>query len=304
MEELRREIIELRQSKEDLSESIDKYRALIESTDDSIYLIDKSARYLFMNKKHLSRMRLNGDTILGRAYGDFHSKEEAGMFKGQIETVLKTGESAQFEHKSGRDGGYFLRTMSPVMDASNSIIAVTVISKNITPLKNLEAQLYALSLSDELTGLYNRRGFMTLAEQQMKISKRMKRHMLLIFADMDQMKHINDAHGHAEGDRAIKDLGDILKATFRESDIIGRIGGDEFVMLITTFLNGSEKLYLNRLFQNIDKFNSSKIRPYAISVSIGMVVSNPYGTPTIQELLERADQRMYENKSSAQKTGQ
>jgi diguanylate cyclase (GGDEF)-like protein/PAS domain S-box-containing protein len=302
IEELRHEIAELKRSKEELSESIDKYRTLIESTDDSIYLIDKSSRYLFMNKKHLSRMELDVKEVLGKTYGDFHSKEETGMFLEQIEKVLKTGESAQFEHKSVRDGGYFLRTMSPVMDASNSIKAVTVISKNITPLKNLEAELYALSLSDELTSLYNRRGFMTLAGQQLKISKRMKRHMLLIFADMDHMKVINDSYGHSQGDKALKDLGEILRNTFRESDIIARIGGDEFVILITAFQNGAENLYLGRLCNNIEKFNGSKIRPYTISVSIGMVVSDPFESYSVEVLLEHADRRMYERKISGQKS--
>jgi diguanylate cyclase (GGDEF)-like protein len=144
---------------------------------------------------------------------------------------------------------------------------------------------------------------MTLAGQQIKISRRMKRHMLLIFADMNRMKHINDTYGHAQGDKALKDLSEILRMTFRESDIIARIGGDEFVILITAFQNGAENIYLGRLYQNIDKFNKSKIRPYAIAVSIGMVVSNPAVSSSVDDLLDSADQRMYQHKTSFQKTG-
>jgi diguanylate cyclase (GGDEF)-like protein len=133
------------------------------------------------------------------------------------------------------------------MDSTNAIKAVTVISKNITPLKTLEAKLYALSFSDELTRLYNRRGCFTLADQQLKISRRTKKPMPLIFADLNDFKLINDTFGHDMGDSALRVFTAILKQTFRESDIIARIGGDEFVILITAFKAGEEGAYLKRL---------------------------------------------------------
>jgi diguanylate cyclase (GGDEF)-like protein/PAS domain S-box-containing protein len=240
--------------------------ALIESTDDSIYLVDKKARYLFMNKKHLARMGLRIEELLGKGYGDFHSQDETGTFVHQVDTVFKTGESCQYEHRSVRDGGYFLRTLSPVAGSSDTIKAVTVISKNITSLKTLEAELYALSLADELTSLYNRRGFLTLSEQQIKIARRMKQRLLLIYADMNEMKKINDTFGHAKGDEAIKALAEILKNTFRESDIIARIGGDEFAILATTFRARSERTYMERLKANIDAYNA---------ISTGIFICDP-----------------------------
>ncbi len=97
--------------------------------------------------------------------------------------------------------------------------------------KQTEKVIQNLSITDELTSLLNRRGFFTLAEQQIKIARRTGREMVLLFADLDKLKWINDTWGHAEGDRALCEVGKILKNTFRESDIIARIGGDEFVML-------------------------------------------------------------------------
>jgi PAS domain S-box-containing protein len=158
-EETLKELLELREQNQDLHQMLkgmaqaadelrdhlEKYMALIESTDDSIYLVDKKARYLFMNKKHLARMGLRIEELLGKGYGDFHSQDETGTFVHQVDTVFKTGESCQYEHRSVRDGGYFLRTLSPVAGSSDTIKAVTVISKNITSLKTLEAELYALS---------------------------------------------------------------------------------------------------------------------------------------------------------------
>jgi diguanylate cyclase (GGDEF)-like protein/PAS domain S-box-containing protein len=296
--ERKSEIDELKRATQELCESIEKYRVVIESTDDSIYLVDTKCRYLFMNKKHLSRMKLNADAVLGREYGDFHSDEETIIFRNQVKKVLSTGESAQFEHRSKRDGGYFLRTMSPVIDSANSINAVTVFSKDITPLKVLEAELYALSLSDDLTSLYNRRGFMTLALQQLKISRRMRRKMLLIFVDMDYLKSINDSYGHADGDTALRAMAVILKKTFRESDILARIGGDEFAVLITDVENGCEEYYLNRLSRNIEEFNRKGSRPYLLSASTGAVLSEPSAESTIDDLLMSADQRMYEQRAA------
>jgi diguanylate cyclase (GGDEF)-like protein/PAS domain S-box-containing protein len=295
-------IANMKQAEEELRDRVEKYAALIESTDDSIYLLDQKSRYLFMNRKHLQRMGLRAEEVLGKAYGDFHSPEETIEFNLQVEKVLQTGESAHHEHKSARDGGYFLRTLSPVMDSSGTIKTVTVISKNITPLKTLEAQLYALLLSDELTQLYNRRGFLTLANQQIKISRRIKRSMLFIYADVDGFKLINDTYGHAEGDIALKDLTEILKQTFRESDIIARIGGDEFVILITAFQTGKERVYLKRLHDNIEQFNGKKVRSYHLSIITGVVVYDPATSHTIEEMLSNADRSMYEQKTTAQKS--
>jgi diguanylate cyclase (GGDEF)-like protein/PAS domain S-box-containing protein len=291
----------MEKTEKELRDSVERYSALIESTDDSIYLVDKKSRYLFINKKHLHRMALRADEVLGKSYGAFHSPDETREFVHQIQNVLQTGESSQHEHRSTRDGGYFLRTLSPVMNSTGKIKAVTVISKNITPLKMLEAKLYALSLYDELTQLYNRRGFMTLADQQIKISKRKKRPLLLIFADVNNFKMINDTYGHAEGDIALRELAAILKQTFRESDIITRMGGDEFVILITSFRSGKESLYLRRLNHNVERFNRSGTRPYVLSISTGVVVFDPATFCSIDELLKDADRSMYERKRAAQK---
>ena len=165
-----------------------------------------------------------------------------------------------------------------------------------------KAELYELSLSDELTLLYNRRGFLTLADQQLKISRRIKEPMLLIFADMDDFKRINDTYGHAVGDAALKEFTAILKKTFRESDIIARIGGDEFVILITAFDSGKENTCLKRLLQNVERFNNRSEHRYSLSISTGLVVCDPATPCTIEALLSEADRRMYEQKAALQKS--
>jgi len=158
-----------------------------------------------------------------------------------------------------------------------------------------EETLLALSLIDELTGLYNRRRFFVLTEQSLKLSVRTKKKLLLLFIDMDNLKWINDHHGHNEGDQALIDLANILKKTFRESDIVARIGGDEFVVLSeSTDENG--EIILTRLYENIKDHNTKRSRVYSLSISVGATQFDPNHPVSIDELLSKADALMYAQK--------
>jgi PAS domain S-box-containing protein len=110
---------------------------------------------------------------------------------------------------------------------------LTLFLHDITERKNYEAQLHQLSISDELTGLFNRRGFMALAEKHLKMAQRGGKDIFLLYADFDNMKLINDSLGHAAGDNALVETATILKNTFRQADLIGRVGGDEFIVLMS-----------------------------------------------------------------------
>jgi diguanylate cyclase (GGDEF)-like protein len=157
-------------------------------------------------------------------------------------------------------------------------------------------ELRTLSLSDELTGLYNRRGFFILAEQQIKIATRTRRGMLLVSADLDGLKKINDGFGHHEGDRAIVDASQILRQSFRESDIISRIGGDEFVVLITEKPDINAEVLFSRLRKNLEVHNRRVQRPYLFSISMGVAAFDPQNPSDLNSLLIAADKSMYENK--------
>jgi diguanylate cyclase (GGDEF)-like protein len=158
-----------------------------------------------------------------------------------------------------------------------------------------EEALVALSLVDELTGLHNRRRFFILTEQYLKVAVRTKKSLLLLFIDMDNLKWINDNHGHNEGDQALIELANILKKTFRESDIIARIGGDEFVVLSeSTDENG--EIVLTRLYENIKDHNAKSSRCYTLSISVGTTQFDPKSPVSIDELLSKADALMYAEK--------
>ena len=134
------DITERKQAEEALREREEKYRSLVESTEDSIYLVDRNSTYLFMNEKHLSRLGLQPDEFLGRTYGEFHSEDDTHAFSAIVEKVFIADRPIQQEHRSLRDDNYFLRTLSPVKDPGNNTISVTVVSKDITELvKSQEA---------------------------------------------------------------------------------------------------------------------------------------------------------------------
>jgi diguanylate cyclase (GGDEF)-like protein len=158
-----------------------------------------------------------------------------------------------------------------------------------------EEVLLALSLTDELTGLYNRRRFFVLTEQYLKVAIRTKKRSLLLYIDMDDLKWINDSYGHHEGDHALIDLAGILKKTFRESDIIARIGGDEFVVLLESTIENDEIL-ITRLYENIKAYDDKGPRRYQLSISVGTAQFNPENPISIDELLSKADALMYAQK--------
>jgi diguanylate cyclase (GGDEF)-like protein len=166
--------------------------------------------------------------------------------------------------------------------------------------KRMAAEMLALSLTDHLTGLYNRRGFVTLAQQQLKIEQRATENMSLLFSDIDLLKEINDSLGHSEGDEAIVQVASILKETFRESDIIARIGGDEFVVLATRVEAKGTDILEKRLQQHIDSHNAKKNRDYEISISTGIAHIDPDSRLSIDELVSKADAAMYEQKRHRQ----
>jgi len=167
---------------------------------------------------------------------------------------------------------------------------------DITERKRTEEALRMLSLADELTGLYNRRGLFTFADQRLKIANRMKKKILLLFADLDDLKWINDNFGHHEGDIALIEVADILKKTFRESDFIARVGGDEFVVLAGETEEANAELLTARLLESLRAYNAKKKHGYNLSISIGISKYDPEIPCSIKELIDKADRMMYKKK--------
>jgi diguanylate cyclase (GGDEF)-like protein/PAS domain S-box-containing protein len=175
------------------------------------------------------------------------------------------------------------------------IIDITRQKAAETALRQREEQLRMLSLSDDLTGLYNRRGLFALGEHTMRIARRRARRLGIIYIDVDSLKTINDRFGHAQGDEALRMAADVVRASVRESDVVGRVGGDEFVVLAEDDTGVTQDL-VARLRRRLDMANTKAGRPFRLSLSIGSVDWEHGEQATLQELIERADQRMYDDK--------
>jgi diguanylate cyclase (GGDEF)-like protein len=174
--------------------------------------------------------------------------------------------------------------------------------QKVTELENANERLNNLSLTDTLTGLNNRRGFIILATSLLKFARRVKYSVSLLYIDLDSLKHINNTFGHAAGDTVIIQFTDILTDTFRDSDIIGRLGGDEFVILLVDATEDDLSSMQTRLKNNVDTYNLQSGHQSTISFSLGIIRAQPESSITMEELLSQADKAMYEHKRHRKNT--
>ncbi len=168
--------------------------------------------------------------------------------------------------------------------------------------KSMDEHLYIMSLTDDLTGLYNRRGLFTFAEHEVKLAMREQSGIALLYADLDNLKGINDTRGHRAGDKAIVDIADILKTTYRHTDVIARLGGDEFVVMPVGTTKDGVKIILDRLQQKLNFYNEERLDYDKLSLSIGSVHHGSGFSCSTNELLVQADQLMYEQKMAKKRS--
>ncbi|MEJ8554562.1 diguanylate cyclase domain-containing protein [Tepidibacter sp. Z1-5] len=170
--------------------------------------------------------------------------------------------------------------------------------RDTTEKVRIREKLKIQSLTDELTSLYNRRGFFSIVEHKIKFARRNKKGMVLFFIDIDGMKFINDNLSHNQGDCALVGAANILKDTFNANDVLARIGGDEFAVLCMNVNEQYGKKLINKLLDRQMEFNYKNNHPFNISMSIGYSYFDPENPIDIKELMVRADKLMYEHKKS------
>jgi diguanylate cyclase (GGDEF)-like protein len=170
------------------------------------------------------------------------------------------------------------------------------LSNEIIERERLQAELRSLSLSDELTGLHNRRGFILLAEHHWRQALREGDEFALLYADLNDLKQINDAFGHSQGDQALCAIASIMKQTFRGCDTLARIGGDEFTALFANCDLETAQAAVIRLKKNLEQMNGNGPHLQNLSLSVGLAHFSPNNQVSINDLLEQADAAMYAHK--------
>lgn len=309
-----RDAEELRRAAEELANSEEYFRLLTENSSDLIRTHDLDANPTYVSP--------SVERILGYTVEEFmalpalslvHPDDVALVTPNKDFLIYERFRRAPLEYRlRHKDGSY--RWMELIFGAlrgpNGEVTGVHSSARDVTARHDAEQrlasqanELRSLSLRDELTDLYNRRGWLEHSRQGIRLAQREKRPAAVIFADLNGMKSINDQHGHEEGDRALRDTADVLRKSCREVDVIARFGGDEFVIFALDFDEKGLDALRQRVRAAISELNASGTRPFHLSISVGAAFLKAESPESVDELLDRADREMYEQKRSRKTNG-
>jgi diguanylate cyclase (GGDEF)-like protein/PAS domain S-box-containing protein len=299
-------LIRRKRAEDALRQSEENARRLIENLNDVIIVLDADGRLTYVSPSVERTLGFHPREELGRSIIDFIHADDATRVQEMIaDTLGAPGFSRSIEVRIRHRNGHW-RPMEVVGNAvldQHGVPTIIVNARDLTERQRLQAELRRMSVTDDLTGLHNRRGFFMLAEQEMKLARRLKKDLLLVFVDLDDFKSINDTHGHHVGDQALAETAEILRTTFRESDVLARLGGDEFVALAMFSAEETDDVIETRLHQTLAEHNARPSRRYTLSISTGLARFDARNVHSLAELMAMADDALYEKKR-ARKQGE
>jgi diguanylate cyclase (GGDEF)-like protein/PAS domain S-box-containing protein len=299
VEELNRHIAEQERISKALRETEEHFRNAFDYAAIGMALVSPQGAWLRVNRSLCNLIGFTETEMLDSNFQAVTHPDDIGNDLANLYRLLQ-GETptSQVEKRYvHRDGEvvWALNSVSLVRDGDDNPAHFIFQIQDITERKRAEAALESLSLIDELTGLYNRRGFLAVTDQHVAAIRRDNKIPIMLYADLDGLKQINDSYGHHEGDRALAAAAQILKETFRSSDILARLGGDEFVALAAIEEDEGAESLTDRLQEQFAASNGLRSRPYSLSVSVG-VAHFEDDRYSIEDLMAQADQAMYEEK--------
>jgi len=289
-------------------ESEEHFRSAFDYAAIGMALVSPEGGWQRVNRSLCEILGYTEKELLRSDFQTITHREDLGNDLAQVYRML-AGEilTCQFEkryiHKLGHEV-WTSMSASLVRDAQGDPLHFIFQIQDITERKRAESAIQTLSLVDELTGLYNRRGFLAFSKQHLNSLQRINKGSVVVYADLDGLKQINDSFGHKEGDRALVKTAELLKETFRSSDVLGRLGGDEFTVLAAVDSESSLAGLVDRLEQKFKRYNALKTAPYRLSVSIGLALLNHEEKQSIEDLMASADRAMYENKRKKRASSQ
>jgi len=274
--------------------SMAQQAAAMKASMDGMAIIDHGGVCIYMNDAY-AKIFGYADTkrVVGASWEMFFYEEELNRLKEQIMPAVWRDGSWRGEAIGLKLNGGTLPLEISISSVDGGGLVQVV--RDITERKKIEETLRNTSLKDDLTGLFNRRGLLKQAAPYFDFARRQKESLLLLFIDLDGMKKINDEFGHNEGDVALVKTAEILNRSFRSSDVIARLGGDEFTVLVTD-RNANKNEAIKRLNENLKAYNKSEERGFKLAFSIGVAQLESERMTCFEELLEQADQAMYEQK--------
>lgn len=292
---MRRQIIERGRVITSLSASERRFRDIAAASDEWIWEVDANGRYTYASPAVERILGYTVDEILGKHFYDLFHPDERESLKHEAFEVFKRREPFRgfINHNLHKNGAsvWLSTTGLPIVDAEGEL----------TGYRGADALKYEQwAVTDPLTGVLNRSGFYLLAEHQFKLSNRNRSKVAVLFIDMNGLKAINDRHGHLDGDRAIARTAKLLQSSVRQSDIIARFGGDEFVvLLVAEHAEEAAEIVISQIKERFDTFNRSGALPFSLNVSVGVAFCDPAKGRSLDQLIGEADRSMYEQKRNS-----
>jgi len=290
-------VSELKRLERELRESEMRFQSFLDNIPALVWLKDEQGRYQFINRAYKDFLGVQDESWRQRS--DFDLFFEPGVAQRSCESeleILRTQRTREDQGRapdhSGRENDWLLVRFPYANSAGERFIGG--VATNVTARQRDQDLLRQQALTDELTCLYNRRGFQHLMEAEIRHAIPRRLNCALLFVDLDGLKRVNDTHGHEAGDRAIAILGEVLRMSVREGDIIGRMGGDEFAVFAPGCLDALS--LRQRILDGLRSYNSVKTLPFELSGSIGIVEFEATEDLNIDRLLAEADAKMYKVK--------
>ncbi len=288
-----------KKAEHDLAEKEERYRDLFDYSQGMICIHDLNGILTTVNPAALKSLGYENDELIGMNLRDLLLEANQPRFDGYLRQIETDGLASGLLALVAKDG-------KPLVWRYHNILAsepgrkpyVLAHAQDVTELIAAQNALTNLSLTDDLTGLYNRRGFLTLAEQQVKLERHegTARGLVLMFADLDGLKKINDVHGHEAGSDAIIEFSKVVKSVLRTADLVARWGGDEFVILSIGSKDEHVGIMTDRIYESLSEYNASSGKPYELACSIGVAPVPTDGDRTFESIIAEADEAMYAEK--------
>jgi len=293
-----RDITKRKKAEKKLKKARKLFASLFESSPEAALYYDKEGGIISINSRFTEIFGYTLEEIRGRDIneGMIYPKGKTEEGERLSKKVLKGVINYETVRKK-KDG-----TLIPVIISASPVIidekpqGIIVLYRDITERKKLEEKLQKLAHYDVLTGCCSRGHGLALLEQQIKTANRKKTPIMLFYLDIDKFKYINDTFGHKEGDMVLKEVVKLFKSTLRKIDIICRIGGDEFLLILSDTFPEKAPQIRGRINKNLKKLNQKLAKPYKIDFSIGLSHYNTSNPLSIEELIRVADENMYKEK--------
>jgi len=284
-----------------LSITPDFFRQIVENGHVPMVVTSLDATIQYVNSEFCRLTGYSAEELMGQKPSLLKSgKTPDSVYQDMWQTITR-GEPWHGELINKRKSGDIyteLIYISPLRNDLGQSTGYVGVWVDISRQKIREEEMRILSVTDPLTGLFNRRGFVTHALQAMKVAHRERASFQLLMIDIDGLKKINDQYGHEAGDAIIQRTADVLRRSFRDCDILARLGGDEFAAILLKAGAGDLPIIEERLIKNTAADNAEHKQPYLLSMSLGAAGFDPQKTAFLEQLMQAADRQLYKSKSS------